>query len=56
VDTEAAFDEIDHKVRQRYSLGPEERIYFLAVLRGDASQFEDTLRVTGHRVGKYVVL
>lgn len=56
VDTEAAFDEIDHKVRHRYGLSPAERIYFLAVLRGDASQFEDTLRVTGHQVGRYAVL
>jgi hypothetical protein len=56
VDTEAAFDEIDNKVRQRYGLSPEERLYFLAVLRGDASQFEDTLRVTGHRLGRHAVL
>jgi hypothetical protein len=56
VDTEAAFDEIDHKVRHRYGLSPAERIYFLAVLRGDASQFEDTLRVTSHQVGRYAVL
>jgi hypothetical protein len=56
VDTEAAFDEIDHKVRHRNGLSPAERIYFLAVLRGDASQFEDTLRVTGHQVGRYAVL
>jgi hypothetical protein len=45
-----------HKVRHRYGLGPEERIYFLAVLRGDASEFEDTLRVTGHQLGRHSVL
>jgi hypothetical protein len=56
LDTEAAFDEIEHKVRHRYGLGPEERIYFLAVLRGDASEFEDTLRVTGHNLGRHAVL
>jgi hypothetical protein len=56
VDTEAAFDEIDRKVRQRYALDAKERTYFLTVLRGDASQFEDTLLVTGHQVGKYAVL
>jgi hypothetical protein len=54
-DTEAAFDAIEHKVRHRYGLSPGEQIYFLAVLRGDASQFEDTLRVTGHRVGRHAV-
>ena len=56
LETEAAFDEIEHKVRHRYGLGPEERIYFLAVLRGDASEFEDTLRVTGHQLGRHAVL
>ncbi len=55
-ETEAAFDEIDRKVRRRYGLSPAERIYFLAVQRGDASQFEDTLRVTGHQVARYAVL
>lgn len=56
VETEAAFDEIDSKVRHRYSLSPEERIYFLVVTRGDASQFEDTLRVTGRLMGRHAVL
>ena len=56
LETEAAFDEVEHTVRHRYGLGPEERIYFLAVLRGDASEFEDTLRVTGHQLGRHAVL
>ena len=56
VDTEEAFDEIDRMVRHRYGLSPAERIYFLAVLRGDASQFEDSLRVTGHQLGRHAVL
>ena len=56
VDTEAVFDEIDRKVRHRHGLSPAERIYFLVVLRGDASQFEDTLRVTGHLLGRHAVL
>ena len=56
LETEAAFDEVEHTVRRRYGLGPEERIYFLAVLRGDASEFEDTLRVTGHQLGRHAVL
>jgi hypothetical protein len=56
VETEESLDQMDHKVRQRFGLGPKERIYFLKVLRGDASEFEDTLRVTGKRLGKHVVL
>ena len=56
IENEAAFDEADRKVRERYSLGPEEQIFFLAVHRGDASQFEDTLRVTGQCVGRHAVL
>jgi len=56
LETEAAFDEVERTVRHRYGLGPEERIYFLAVLRGDASEFEDTLRVTGRQLGRHAVL
>ena len=56
LETEAAFDEVEHTVRHRYGLGPEERIYFLAVLRGDASEFEDRLLVTGHQLGRHAVL
>jgi hypothetical protein len=56
LETEAAFDEVENTVRHRYGLGPEERIYFLSVLRGDASEFEDTLRVTGHQLGRHAVL
>jgi hypothetical protein len=35
---------------------PGERIYFLSVLRGDASEFEDMIRVTGHQLGRHAVL
>jgi hypothetical protein len=31
-------------------------VSFLAVLRGDASEFEDTLWVTGHQLGRHAVL
>jgi len=56
VETEAALDEIDREVRDRYSLHAEEQIFFLSVLRGDASQFEDTLHVAGQWLGRHAVL
>jgi hypothetical protein len=56
VETEETLDEVDREVRQRHNLSPEERIYFLEVMRGDASEFEDTLRVTGHRLGRHAIL
>ncbi|HLJ51534.1 MAG TPA: hypothetical protein VKU01_36260 [Bryobacteraceae bacterium] len=56
VETEEVLDELDRNVRDRYSLSPEEQIFFLAVQRGDASQFEDTLRVTGQCLGNHAVL
>ncbi len=33
-----------------------DRVYFLEVDRGDASEFTDTLRVTGERIGPHAVL
>ncbi len=56
VASEAALDEIDRKIRDRHGVGPGERLIFLSVIRGDASQFEDTLRVTGECVGRHAVL
>ncbi len=56
VETEEALDEIDREVRNRYSLSADERIFFLEVLRGDASQFEDTLRVSGQNLGRHDLL
>jgi hypothetical protein len=55
-DSEEVFDEVDRAVRERYSLRPNEQLFFLSVVRGDASQFEDTLRVTGFEVGRHAVL
>jgi hypothetical protein len=55
-ETEADFDAIEYKVRERYGLSPDEQVLFLAVLRGDASQFEDALKVKGHRLGRHAVL
>jgi hypothetical protein len=49
-------DIIDDKVRFYHSLSPDECIYFLQVERGDASDFEKNLMVTGKRIGKHRVL
>ena len=50
------FDAIDAFVRTRYGLTPDECVYFLQVERTDASDFEHTLFVEGHKVGKNRVL
>jgi len=55
-ETEEAFHAVDQEVRHRHSIGPDERVYFFEVERGDASEFESTLRVTGARLGKHTVL
>jgi hypothetical protein len=55
-ETEGMLDEAEQAVRVNHSLEPNERIYFLEVDRGDASEFEDTLRVTGERVGRHALL
>jgi hypothetical protein len=49
-------DAIDREIREFHNLEENERLYFFEVGRGDASEFESTLRVTGKRVGKYAVL
>ena len=56
VETEEALDEVAREVRQLYGLGENERLYFLEIERGDASEFEETMRVTGGKIGKYAVL
>jgi hypothetical protein len=55
-ESEADLDIIDDKVRFYHSLSPDECIYFFEVERGDASDFEKNLMVTGKRVGKHRVL
>ena len=56
VETEEAFDEVEQEVQRFHSIGPDERLYFLEVERGDVSEFESTLRVTCARLGKHSVL
>ncbi len=55
-ETVQALDEADRVVRFNHCLEPKDRLYFLEVDRGDASEFEDTLHVTGLRVGTHTVL
>ena len=56
VETEEALDEIAREVRHVYGLKEDERLYFLEIDRGDASEFEDTLRVAGGKAGNQSVL
>jgi hypothetical protein len=55
-ESEEELDLIDFKVRLYHSLVPEECLYFFEVERGDASDFEENLLVTGERVGKHRIL
>ena len=55
-ETPEELDLIDRKVRNFHSLSAEECLIFFEVERGDASEFEEKLRVTGERVGKHRVL
>ncbi len=55
-ETEQSLDEADREVRYMHNLGPEARLYFLEVERGDASSFEEVLPVTGKRIGRHSML
>jgi hypothetical protein len=55
-ETEADLDAAENEVRYFHSLDKNEPVYFLEIEKGDASEFEETLRVTGERVGKHAVL
>jgi hypothetical protein len=55
-DSARSFDEAAAYIRELHGLTPDERIYFLQVERGDASEFEDVLCVEGVEVGKHAVL
>jgi hypothetical protein len=55
-DSVAALDRVDRHVRTTHHLSPEERLYFFWIQRGDVSDFEQTLRVHGRRIGHHSVL
>jgi len=56
ITTEEALDYTDRRMRYKHSLGPAECIFFFEVERGDASDFEKNMLVTGQRIGKHRVL
>jgi hypothetical protein len=56
VESEEDLDRADRNVRYCHSLSPDECLYFFEVERGDASDFEKHLLVTGRRVGKHRIL
>ncbi len=56
METPESLDQADRTVRAIHNLDRTERIYFFEVERGDASEFEDVLRVTGERIGNHGVL
>ena len=49
-------DEVEVHVRYLHGIGPGDRLFFLEVDRGDASEFEETMHVTGERIGKHAML
>jgi hypothetical protein len=55
-DDEATLDEVENYIRGLHNLQDFERIYFVEVERGDASDFEETLRVSGDRMGRHLIL
>jgi hypothetical protein len=55
-ETEEQLDVVDRKMRALYTLNPGECLIFFEVVRGDASDFEKRLLVTGECVGKHRIL
>jgi hypothetical protein len=54
-ETEAELEDVDRICRSCHGIAPDEKLYFFEVERGDASEFEETLQVTGACVGRYRV-
>jgi hypothetical protein len=55
-EAEQLLTDADRAMRFNHCLEANDQLYFLEVERGDASEFTDTLRVTGERVGPHAVL
>ncbi|MEG9432556.1 amino acid transporter [Terriglobus sp. ADX1] len=49
-------DVADWKIRHFHNLSNMECMFFFEVIRGDASDFSETLQVTGRRVGRHRIL
>jgi hypothetical protein len=56
VETVENLDVVDSAVRFAHNLPPDERLYFVEVDRGDASEFRDVLQVTGEQIGRHTIL
>ena len=55
-DVIALLDKADAQTRQYHNLSAEECLIFFEVVRGDASDFSETLCVEGRRVGRHSIL
>lgn len=55
-DSEESLDISDWKVRHFHNLADAEHLFFFEVIRGDVSDFSETLVVTGRRVGRHRIL
>ncbi len=55
-DTEGSLATSDRKVRYFHSLSDDECLFFFEVIRTDASEFSETLCVTGRRIGRHRIL
>jgi hypothetical protein len=55
-ETAEQLDEADRRLRDYHNLDIREPFYFLEIEKGDASEFTETLYVTGARVGTHYVL
>ncbi|MGI4757858.1 MAG: hypothetical protein ACRYGF_13525 [Janthinobacterium lividum] len=55
-DSVEALDLSDRKVRYFHNLSNDECLFFFEVVRGDASDFSETLCVEGRRVGRHRIL
>ncbi len=55
-ETDGSLDQADRMCRYCHGVDIGEKLYFFEVERGDASEFEETLQVTGERVGGHSVL
>jgi hypothetical protein len=55
-ETEETLDQADTEIRSVHNLSEDERVYFFEVELGDASTFEDILKVTGERLGRHSIL
>lgn len=56
METAAGLDQVDRIVRSAHSLPETDVLYFFEVERGDASEFNETLCVSGERIGSHIVL